>query len=139
MLSRTNPAALAAEQAISYGRAGGAVGADRIQQLAGVKGRGAQTGIYPTGTAVLAVGSERVQQLAGMKAAPVKVYPADPTKRPRVVYDRAGVPLPFGTESDQHTNAGRALPLPRQSALPRAGASARAVPNTGTKSEASMV
>ena len=98
VVALTSAAALAAEQVISYGRAGGTVGADRIQQLAAVKGRGAQTGDLSNwyGRAGGTVGSERVHQLAGMKTAPVKVYAADPTKRPRVVYGRAGVPLPFG-------------------------------------------
>jgi hypothetical protein len=100
----SSAAALAAEQAVSYGRAGGGVGAERIQQLAAVTGsRSTQTvdlsNWYGRGGGT--VGSERVEQLAAIKTAPVKAYAADATKppvvtKPRVVYGRAGVPLPFG-------------------------------------------
>lgn len=99
VVALASAAALAAEQGVSYGRAGGTVGADRIAQLAAVKSGGsAQTADLSNwyGRAGGVVGSERVQQVAAMKIAPVKVYAADPNKPPRVVYGRAGVPLPFG-------------------------------------------
>ena len=90
---------LAADQTVSYGRAGGTVGADRIQQLAAVHAvpsaqAADQSKWY--GRAGGMVGSDRVQQLAAMKTGPAKVYAAGETKARRVVYGRAGVPLPFG-------------------------------------------
>jgi len=99
VVALTSAAALAAEQGVWYGRAGGTVGADRIAQLAAVKGGGsAQTADISNwyGRAGGVVGSERVQQVAAMKIAPVKAYAAEPNKPPRVVYGRDGVPLPFG-------------------------------------------
>ena len=100
----SSAAALAAEQTASYGRAGGSVGADPIQQFAAMKGSSSTQTVDLSnwhGRAGGVVGSERVEHLAAMKTAPVKAYAADATKpsvvtKPRVVYGRAGVPLPFG-------------------------------------------
>ena len=95
----SSASALAGDQAVSYGRAGGTVGADRIRQLTAV--HAAPSAQAPDqskwyGRAGGMVGSDRVQQLAAMKTAPAKVYAAGETKARRVVYGRAGVPLPFG-------------------------------------------
>ena len=76
-------AALAAEQTVSYGRAGGSVGADPIQQFAVMKGSSSTQTVDLSnwhGRAGGMVGSEQVEHLAAMKAAPVKAYAADATK-----------------------------------------------------------
>jgi hypothetical protein len=87
------------EQAVSYGRAGGTVGADRIQQVAAVKaGQNAQPSNLSKwyGRAGGTTGSDRVQQLAALKSEPEKIYGAGMIRAPEVkVYGRAGVPLPF--------------------------------------------
>jgi hypothetical protein len=86
-------AASAADQT-SYGRAGGAVGAGRIEQLATVRsnneGQVADTSRW-YGRAGGPIGAERV---AGVNKAKTYAATKDQGKMP-VVYGRAGVPLPF--------------------------------------------
>ena len=89
--------ALGADEGISYGRAGGRVGADRIKYLAGAHpapGKEAPDQSNWYGRAGGTTGSDRVQQLAAMKFDTTKAYAAGETTS-RKVYGRAGVPLPF--------------------------------------------
>jgi len=83
--------ALAADNVTVYGRAGTAVGADRIQQLSTLKSTPVQGEVANWyGRAGGPVGEQRVATVS-----PPKVYAAGDHKLP-VVYGRAGVPLPFG-------------------------------------------
>jgi hypothetical protein len=89
-IALTAVGAIAAE---TFGRAGGAVGAERVQQLAAVKAtRGGQTPDLSNwyGRAGGPVG---VQPTAGTNKP--KAYAGGQTKTP-VVFGRAGVALPFG-------------------------------------------
>jgi hypothetical protein len=85
-------AASAADQQV-YGRAGGTVGAGRIEQLSAVKQSTDSQTVDLTkwyGRAGGPIGADRV---AGVNKS--KTYAAGQGKAP-VVYGRAGVPLPFG-------------------------------------------
>jgi hypothetical protein len=83
------------DEVVHYGRAGGAVGADRIQELSSV-----HRSDQPTQSESPAVerygragGPVGIDAVAGQH----KVYaarPAEPNRIPKV-YGRAGVPLPF--------------------------------------------
>jgi hypothetical protein len=83
--------AIAAE---SYGRAGGTVGADRVQQLAGVKADPASQTADTSTWYGRAGGPVGVESIVARVSTP-KAYAAGQVKTP-VVYGRAGVPLPFG-------------------------------------------
>ena len=95
---------LAADAVPFYGRAGGAVGADRIRQLTArdampstqVPGRSAQMPWLSKwyGRAGGTVGADRIDELVAERSAPDKTYAANAAKE-HVVYGRAGVPLPF--------------------------------------------
>ena len=85
------------DEIVHYGRAGGAVGADRIQELRTVQ-RSYQAMTQPQsptpewyGRAGGAVGADLVVQAGNQSG----VGTTDPVLRPKV-YGRAGVPLPFG-------------------------------------------
>ena len=83
--------AIAAE---SYGRAGGTVGAERIQQLAAVKAEPANQSVDTSNWYGRAGGPVGVESIVARVTTP-KSYAAGQVKTP-VVYGRAGVPLPFG-------------------------------------------
>ena len=81
---------LAADNTTVYGRAGTAVGAERVEQLATLKSTPVQADVSNWyGRAGGPVGAERVASVSAPKA-----YAAGEPKLP-VVYGRAGVPLPF--------------------------------------------
>ena len=83
--------ALAADNTPVYGRAGTAVGADRIAELSTLKSTPVQADVSNWyGRAGGPVGVERVATVTAPKA-----YAAGEHKLP-IVYGRAGVPLPFG-------------------------------------------
>jgi hypothetical protein len=80
-----------------YGRAGGAVGADRIEQMTAPNA--IPSSQLPDvskwyGRAGGTVGADRIDELLAEKSAPTKAYAASAAKD-HVVYGRAGVPLPF--------------------------------------------
>ena len=93
-LAALSSVAVSAADQMSYGRAGGAVGAGRIEQLATVKSTPeAQTADTSRwyGRAGGPIGTERVAGVSKPKA-----YAATSGQAaPPVVYGRAGVPLPF--------------------------------------------
>lgn len=86
-------AAFNAGAAENYGRAGGAVGAERIQQLATVTAKQQTQTPDLSNQYGRAGGAVGVQRVAGVTKA--KTYAAGKVNTP-TVYGRAGVPLPFG-------------------------------------------
>jgi hypothetical protein len=92
-LAALSSAAVSAADQTSYGRAGGAVGAGRIEQLAAVKASTETQTVDVSrwyGRAGGPVGTDRLAAVSKSKT-----YAAGQSKPP-MVYGRAGVPLPFG-------------------------------------------
>jgi len=94
-LAALSSVAVSAADQMSYGRAGGAVGAGRIEQLATVKSNSSEAQTADTsrwyGRAGGPIGTERVAGVSKPKAYAATSGQAEPP----VVYGRAGVPLPF--------------------------------------------
>lgn len=82
--------AIAAE---TYGRAGGTVGADRIQQISSMHSTRPDASVNLANWYGRAGGPIGVERTAGVNAP--KAYAATQTRTP-VVFGRAGVALPFG-------------------------------------------
>ena len=91
-MALSSVAAFAADQAV-YGRAGGTVGAERVQQLAAVRADDKARADIAVNWFGRAGGPVGVDRVAGVNKS--KAYAAGESKLP-VVYGRAGVPLPFG-------------------------------------------
>jgi hypothetical protein len=85
--------AMGAIAAETFGRAGGTVGAERIQQLAAVKATPGDHTAVPPNWYGRAGGPIGVEAAAGARQP--KAYAASQIKMP-VVFGRAGVALPFG-------------------------------------------
>ncbi len=93
MASAIALAAMGAIAAETFGRAGGVVGAERMQQLAAVKATHRDQTPELSDWYGRAGGPMGVQRAAGVNKP--RAYAAGGTKTP-VVFGRAGVALPFG-------------------------------------------
>jgi hypothetical protein len=92
-LASVSMAAMAADQGTVYGRAGGTVGAERIEQLSKVQQNSNAAKVDLSNWYGRAGGPVGVARTANVTSA--KTYAAG-KQAPRVVHGRAGVPSPFG-------------------------------------------